>query len=91
MLARRGNCRMVPANPGHVLEPNVSKWQAAAVWSISLSPGVQPPPSTELRLRLSYIGDAARFITNGSTVLHDNWHTACEDLGRMEAMEAVLH
>ena len=75
--------RLVLSNvTGHVFEPSLAEWQAgAAVWSISLQPSRPPPAGTDVRLRINYTGDAARFIANGHTVLHDNWFTGYESLG----------
>ena len=77
--------RLVLSNvTGHVFEPSLAEWQAgAAVWSVSLQQPSRPPApaGTDVRLRINYTGDAARFIANGHTVLHDNWFTGYESLG----------
>ena len=79
-----------PAGPPRVLdhkptEPNVTEWEAAAVWGVTLEPAAPPPPSTDLWLRLRYVGDGARFQSNDTTVLFDDWFTGYEGPGQMHA------
>jgi len=72
---------------GHkAVEPNVTEWQDAAAWSVKLDPpGFRPAASTDVRLRLRYLGDAARFKRSETVVLNDNWYTGYHGFGEMEA------
>ncbi len=54
--------------------PSDAAWSAdAAEWQVNLNPGQIPSGASNLFLRFGYVGDEARLLTSGGTLLDDNF------------------